>query len=117
MNKDDLNSGITVGDVSDSIGIAIGHHARAYVHQVPTVNVSQIVELIDDLTALINSRAAALADPEEARQIALEARTESMNEAPRWKRVGGLLTNLRLTVAGVASLTAIVDNIRTLIPH
>jgi hypothetical protein len=116
MTKKYSNSAITTGDISGN-GIALGCHAQASIYQGPTVNVGQIVEMIDDLADLINSHAATLADAEAAGQLALEARTESMNETPHWKRVRELLTKLGPMVAGVASLTAIVNNLRTLIPH
>jgi hypothetical protein len=116
MAKKDLNSGITTGDISGN-GIAVGHYAQASSHHESPVNVTQIVEMIDDLAHLIGSHATTLADPEAARQIVLEARTESTNESPRWARVGELVAKLGPMVAGVASLTVIVNNLRTLIPH
>ncbi|HSZ38497.1 MAG TPA: DUF5955 family protein [Trebonia sp.] len=112
------SQGISVGNITGSSGIAIGHHAQASsVRQSSPTDPERIAAMLETLADQINAHADDLADAEPAREAAEVARAEAASQAPRWTRVRSMLRLIGPAVAGVAELTQAVDNIRELIPR
>jgi hypothetical protein len=117
MSKKRQGSNFTVGDISNSTGIAIGPGARASVNQRSTVNAAEVIAMLDNLARKVDVYAASLEDAADIQESLLDARSEASRATPRWYRVREVLEHVQPFLAGAKALSDIVDNIRALVGH
>lgn len=117
MNNKTHDLRISVGDIKNSVGVAIGQDTQASVQQSPQEDAGQITAMLNALVQLIDAHAGALGDAAPAREAVVLACEEAGSPTPRWARIRGLLGLVAPAVAGIAALTDAVDNIRGLIPR
>ena len=113
--KSDGDSHITVGDISSSMGVAIGTGARASVSS-SRLNVrdeisAQLTRFTQQLTFYQDD----MNNPGEVQQIAADALTEAARPEPRWPAVRQMLAVVGASIAGIAALTDAIYNIQQLV--
>jgi hypothetical protein len=108
---------ISVGDITNSTGVAIGPGARSSVRQQAPADAAQVAAMLRELTGLIDAHAGELGDAGPVREAVAAACEEAASPRPRWPRVTAMLGLIGPAVARVAELTEAVANIRALIPR
>lgn len=117
MSNNSDSQNITVGDISNSTGIAIGPHARASGGQPPPVDAAEVIALLDDLARRVDACAESLENAAGIRESLRAARNETARTAPRWDRVRDALRRVEPAVAGISALAQAVNNIWALVSH
>lgn len=117
MNNDKSGgeSHITVGDISSSMGVAIGPGAYAAVSSSQLEVKEQIRSQLASFAQKFAFYVDEVEDAQEVEQIAAEALAESARPEPRWRAVRRMLTAVGTSVAGIAALTEAIDNIQQLV--
>jgi hypothetical protein len=106
---------ITVGNIDNSTGIAIGHGARASVNQPRSDAQDEISEMLADFIRSLGRYLDYVEDAKDIQETAIDARTEVMRPSPKWQVVRRMLTTIAASVAGVAALTDAINNIQALV--
>jgi uncharacterized protein DUF5955 len=117
MSNNSNGQNITVGDISNSTGIAIGPHAQASVGQPPPIDTAEVIALLNDLARRVDAYEESLENAADIRESLLAARNESARTAPRWDRVRDALKCVGPAVAGISALAQAVNNIWALVSH
>jgi hypothetical protein len=117
MSKNSNGQNFTVGDISNSTGIAIGPNAQASVGQPPSIDAAEVIALLDDLARCVDVYAESLENAASIRESLLAARNETAQTTPRWDRVRDALRHVGPTVAGISALSQAVTNIWALVSH
>jgi hypothetical protein len=117
MSNNSNGQNITVGDISNSSGIAIGSHAQASASQPPPINAAEVIALLDDLARCVDAYAESLENAVDIRESLLVARNETARTTPRWDRVRDALKRVGPAVAGISALAQAVNNIWALVSH
>lgn len=111
------NSSISVGNIEDSVGVAIGHGSSVSVHQTRSPAQEEIIALLEEFIRSLGSYGNSLSDAREVRESAIAACAEAAEPSPRWHVVRGLLKGIGASVASVAALTDAINNIQVLVAH
>lgn len=115
MGKRNQDQSITVGDISNSTGVAIGSNARARVDQQPSVNAAEVITLLEELARSVDVYADSLDDAAEVQESLQAAQKEAARKIPRWERIREDLNHVGTAVAGIATLAQAVNNIWALV--
>jgi len=116
-HKDRAQTSISVGNISNATGIAIGHGASASVGRPSQSVQEQALAELDMFIRSLPSFAESLPDANATRSAAVAARTEAAQGSPRWDEVRRLLGRIAVSVAGISALTQAIINIQALVAH
>ncbi len=106
---------ITVGDIANSVGIAIGEGASASVNQSSPPTQEELIGLLDEFIRSLGSYDDTLFNSHSIRESAIAARTEAARPSPRWRVIRRLLKGIAASVSGVATLTDAINNLEALV--
>src|SRR5262249_6892200 len=112
--KHSSESHIRVGNIQNSIGVAIGNGARAEVNLSPASQ-DDIRASLDDFIRLLGFYGDSLPDLPGVSKTATEARAEVARPSPKWQAVRRMLANIAAGVADVAALTDAINNVQSLV--
>jgi hypothetical protein len=116
-HKEDAQTNITVGNITNATGVAIGPGASASVDR-PSQSVQhQAVAELDKFIRSLPSFAESLPDADATRNAAVAARTKAAHRSPRWDEVRRLLGQIAVSVAGISALTEAIINIQAIVAH
>jgi hypothetical protein len=116
-NRRSDDSQIRVGDIQNSIGIAIGNGTHVAVNQPQSSVQDEVSALLDDFIRSLGLYGDSLGDAQGVRQSATAVRAEVARPSPKWQAVRRMLTTIAAGVAGVATLTDAINNIQALVAH
>lgn len=108
---------ITVGNIENSTGIAIGDGTYVAVNQSMPSAQEEISALLDEFIISIGRHGDSLSDAQGVRQAAETLRAEVARPSPKWQTVRRMLTTVAASVGGVAALTGAINNIQALVAH
>lgn len=115
--SNDKNQNYKIGDIRDSVGVAIGPGAQASVTQQSAVDAAEVIRLLDDLARSVDAYADSLENAADIRESLLAAREEAGRKTARWNRVRDLLKRVGPALAGIEALSQTVSNIWALVSH
>jgi hypothetical protein len=117
-SRHNSGSGITVGDIKNSTGVAIGQGAHVTVNPQPQPSAQdQVIALLDDFISSLDGYRDSLVDEQGVRRAVTEARAEAGTSSPKWQSVRDKLAAVAKSVAAVAALTEVITNIQALVAH
>lgn len=106
---------ISVGNIENSTGIAIGHGSSASVNQLQPFAEHELISLLDEFIRSLRIHSTSIPDAQDVREAAVAARAEVAKPSPKWHVISGLLTRVAAGVTSVAALTDAINNIQALV--
>lgn len=113
------DTGIKVGNITSSTGVAVGWNASAstYVSDSPLPVREQVIARLDEFLILLSTHADSLPDMPGIRESVVAARAAAASRPVRWDQARRLLKRIAAAVAGVSELAQAISNIQALIAH
>ncbi|HTZ30561.1 MAG TPA: hypothetical protein VMC83_41620 [Streptosporangiaceae bacterium] len=108
---------ISVGDIENSSGVAIGDNNIVRIESSAPLALSGLAPALEDFLKLLDLHKDSVGDAADVRESAIAVKSEIGKPSPRLAIVRTLLAGIKASVAGVATLTEAISNIQVLLSH